>query len=128
MGFWKNTLSLGGIAVAGLVGVMTLTNPDNGSYEEYATQQLTVYLEENVCTELPSILGDLLSNQCGDLLRKNQTQINKLIKDGTTASNFVLFSVFHTRLEIPDMDAAPSYEFKTIGIFRQFFTYKAEET
>ena len=128
MGFWKNTMVLGGVAIAGLAGVMTLTNPDNGSYEKYATQKLTGYLEENVCTEIPSILEDLLSNQCGSLLRKNQAQIRKLISDGTTASNFILFRVFHTRLEIPDFDAAPSYEFETIGIFQRFYTYKAEET
>ena len=127
MGFGKTAIWLGGFAIAGLAGAMTLTNPDHGSYEKYATQKLTVYLEENVCTDLPGILGDLLSKQCGSLLRENQPQVRQLIKDSTKVSNFVLFSVFHTRLEIPEVDVAPSYEFETIGIFRRFYTYKAEE-
>ena len=128
MGFLKTTMFLGGVAIAGLAAAMAITNPGHGSYERYATQELTGYLEENVCPEVPSILEDLLSKQCGSLLRENQNQIRKIIGDSTNVSNFVLFSVYHTRLEIPEFGALPSYEFETIGIFQRFYTFKAEQT
>lgn len=128
MGFWKMATLLGGVAIAGLAAAMAITNPNHNAYESYATQKLTGYLEENVCPEIPSILGDWLSSHCGSLLKDNQTQIRKIISNNTTESNFVLFSLYRTRLEIPDVEAAPSYQFETLGIFQRFYTFKAEQT
>lgn len=128
MSFAKIATLLGGVAIAGLAGAMAITNPDHNAYESYAAQRLTGYLEDNVCPELPSILGDLLSNHCGSLLRDNQTQIQKIISDNTTGSNFVLFSLYRTRLEIPEVEAAPAYEFETLGVFHRFYTFKIEQT
>ena len=128
MGFSKTITMLSGLAIVGLAGAMAITNPDHRAYESYATQKLTGYLEENVCPEIPSILGDLLSNQCGSLLRDNQSQIQKIISNNTIESNFVVFSLYRTQLAIPEVEAAPSYEFETLGIFQRFFTFKAKQT
>ena len=128
MGFLKTITVLSGVAIAGLAAAMAVTNPNHRAYESYATQKLTGYLEENVCPEIPSFLGDLLGNQCASLLRENQTEIRRLISDNTTQSNFVLFSLYRTQLAIPEFEAAPSYEFETLGIFERFYTYKAKQT
>ena len=128
MGFLKTITVMGGLALTGLAGAMAITNPATGAYERYAAQKLTGYLEETVCPDLPSILEDLLSNQCGPFLRNNQAQIQKIISDHTTESNFVLFSLYRTQLAIPEIEAAPSYEFETLGVFQRFYTFKAKQT
>ncbi|PSN20512.1 hypothetical protein C7271_01820 [filamentous cyanobacterium CCP5] len=119
--------ALVGIALGALVGAMALTNPSRMAYEQYATRRLSNYLSRNVCTDLPAGFGNLLRQQCNQLLEANQNTLRTVIQGNTQVQNFVLFSIYRTQLTVPNLEVLPAYQVETLGIFNQFFTYKAIE-
>lgn len=114
-----------GAAIVGIGSALVVTNPNQAAYNEYATQRLTAYLQENACTQAPDVLGDVLQAQCSELLDRNQTQISQFVAQNTQRQNFGLFSLYQTDLAITNL--LPAYHFETVGVMQQFFTYKAEQ-
>jgi hypothetical protein len=55
----KSVTSIAAIALGGLGVVMAVTNPSQPEYEEYAVQQLTEYVKQEVCNSAPKIFGIL---------------------------------------------------------------------
>ncbi|NET30409.1 MAG: DUF4359 domain-containing protein [Cyanothece sp. SIO1E1] len=102
-----------------------ITNPETSDYEEYAVQSLTTYLKAKVCPQAPSFLGNSLEAQCASLIDSNQSEIQRLISNGTKRENFVFFSIYQTNLSVASF--IPSYEFETVGVLQKFYTYKTEE-
>lgn len=117
--------ALGGFVLAGLGLSMALTNPAQKDYEEYATEELTTYLKEEVCTEVPSFLGTFLQQQCTLVVDTGRPQIQQIITETTERQNFVVFSIYRTHLSIDSH--LPSYEFETVGVFQSFYIYLSEE-
>ena len=111
--------TVGGFVLAGLGLSMVLTNPGQKDYEEYATEELTTYLKEEVCTQVPSFLGDFLQQQCKSVVDTGRPQIQQIITETTERQNFVVFSIYRTHLSIDSH--LPSYEFETVGIFQNFY-------
>lgn len=128
----KFLLYLIGAAIAGIGVAMAITNPDRASYNEYATQQLTNYLETNVCTKAPRVLGDVLQEQCVSILQNNQAEIRQIVASNTERQNFLVLSIYKTDLSaeqfIPPVISAsvPAYHFETVGVFNRFIIYQAE--
>ncbi len=118
---WKFVASAGIAALAGLAGMLALTNPSEVAYEHFATRQLSTYADNQLCTQAP--FG--LQSECRRLLQQNQTQIQQLVANKTTRINLLLLSIYITDLSISSY--LPAYEFKTIGIAGQFHVYQAEE-
>lgn len=122
-----------GLGVAGLGAIAWVSNPSAVRYETYAGKQIAIYLKENVCTNsgdlLPIELGtmpkSILENYCQTLVDASQPQLGKLIVDQTSQQNYVFFSIYQTRLDLPD--PFPEYSFETVGIFNHFYTYRAEK-
>lgn len=125
MKFGKLIIGVGGIGLLGFGVIMALTNPTPGDYEAYATEELTSYLKENVCTQVSQPLQGLLQNYCKSLVDTGQPHLHQLIAQQTTRHNFLLFSIYQTQLSLPS--PIPGYEFQTVGVFQQFYTYQAEE-
>lgn len=126
----KNLRVLAYILGASLLGIGVatfVTNPQQSSYEVYATRRLTTYLGANVCTE-----AGILSSVCNSALNDNQSQIKKFIATNTDRQNFLFWSIYKTDLAAGDLlpsalqDAVPAYHFETVGIFSSFYTYEAE--
>ncbi|MGG6297388.1 DUF4359 domain-containing protein [Leptolyngbya sp. AN02str] len=129
------------LASAALIGValaMTLTNPDEPEYETFATQRLSVYLQDNVCTDLPTLLGNNLSNACVELVNTNQPQIRSLITKNTLRRDFTFLSLYTTDLRPQDLlpsdvqaflppGTLPAYRVETVGAFNRFWIYRAEQ-
>ncbi|GAB4227498.1 MAG: hypothetical protein Kow00121_56240 [Elainellaceae cyanobacterium] len=115
--------SLLGIGVATIV-----TNPDQDSYEAYASQRLSIYLQDNVCNR-----ASILESTCESALRDNQPQIQQFITQGTERQNYLFWSVYRTNLSVDELlpsvvqGLVPSYHFETVGIFSSFYTYRAEQ-
>lgn len=122
---WKLITGVGGVGLLGFSGFMALTNPGQRDYEAYATEQLTSYLKENVCTQVSQELQGLLESYCKSLVDTGQPQLRQLIAEQTTRHNFLLFSIYQTQLSLPS--PIPGYEFQTLGMFQQFYTYEAEQ-
>ncbi|MDX2214691.1 MAG: DUF4359 domain-containing protein [Oculatellaceae cyanobacterium bins.114] len=115
-----------GAALVGVGVAMALTNPGQAAYDEYATEQLTQYLKDNACTQAPSLFGNRLQEQCGELLDDNQSKVRQFISRNTERQNFLILSVYKTDLAIAELGPLlPSYHFETIGVFQQFYIYKA---
>jgi hypothetical protein len=119
-------------AIFGLVGVgMAVTNPNQAAYETFATEQLTVYLQDNVCKKVP--VGFNLNQQCRSALRSNQDQLRQLISESTKRQNFGLFSLYTTDLSIDSWLPAylsaslPSYHIETAAAFQNFYIYQAKQ-
>lgn len=119
----KNLILIGGMVLLGLAGIMVATNPTDTDYERFATQELSTYIETNVCGGTPLPFG--LGSQCTFLLQSNQAQIQRLIADSTHQQNFLFFSLYTTNVSLDD--SLPSYHFETLGVLQNFHTFKIQE-
>jgi hypothetical protein len=117
-----------GIAVlAGTVGVLAATNPGPAAYDAYASQQAALYLNEELCSEIPGALANLVPGRCAEMIVALQPQIQSLIRDRTQRLNFGILSIYRTAFQVPGFALIPSYQVETLGIFGRFFIYKAAE-
>ncbi|MFB2891317.1 DUF4359 domain-containing protein [Aerosakkonemataceae cyanobacterium BLCC-F50] len=130
---WNLPLSLGTAIVTGLLVSLAISNPSQSEYEEYATQELTEYLQKNVCPQAPKIWGKSLKRECKRLVNSNQSEIKDFISQGTERYNFLLFSIYKTELSITQVSPflpsglLPSYHFGTLAVGHQFYIYQAEQ-
>lgn len=115
------------LLLAIVIGGFVATNPETEDYLQYASRQANVYLTEEVCDELPPGVGDLLSEQCPELVQTLQPQVLSLIRDRTERLNLGVASLYRTSLEIPGFVVLPRYEIETVGILGQFITYRASQ-
>ncbi|MEM9163721.1 MAG: DUF4359 domain-containing protein [Cyanobacteria bacterium P01_F01_bin.4] len=114
-----------GIALAAGGVALAVTNPGPSDYETFAINQLTQYVSSTVCEEIPGNLNQVLQNPCAKLLDNNSEEVRQLVREQTHRSNFVLFSLYKTRLAVPGLDTLPAYEVKALGMGRNFFIYQA---
>jgi hypothetical protein len=121
----QRVMWVGGVALVGLGGFLTITNPSSQAYEQYATERLTLYLKEEGCTQISQQLGGVVQSFCKSLVDTGRPQIQQLIAQQTKRHNYLLFSIYQTELSLPS--PAPSYYFETIGAFENFYTYQVEE-
>ncbi len=121
----KPLASISLFVLAGLAVVMAITNPESSTYEEYAAEQLTTYLKDDVCNQVPKAFETLVQNSCASLIDSNRSQIQQIIARSTQRQNFILFSIYRTNLSVTSV--VPLYRFQTIGIMQNFYTYSAEQ-
>lgn len=116
-----------GITVTGMGAVMAITNPGQIDYEQYAAEELSSYLKENVCnqTQGQQEVKNLVRGYCKTLVDTGRPQIQDIIALTTKRQNFLLFSIYQTELSFPS--PVPSYQFGTIGVLQNFYTYEAQE-
>lgn len=115
------------VALACLGSVMAMTNPGQGEYEHYATDALTSYLKQSVCTKTAGDLKAALSSGCKTLVDTGRPNLHYIISQTTTRQNYVLFSIYETDFAFNSSSTLPSYQFGTVGIFQKFYTYEAFE-
>lgn len=130
---WNLPQSLGTAIVTGLLMSLAISNPSQSEYEEYAKEQLSEYVEQNVCPQAPKIWGKSLKQECKRLVNSNQSEIKDLISQSTERYNFILFSIYKTELSISKVspflpsDLLPSYHFGTLGVGYKFYIYQVEQ-
>ncbi len=117
--------AVGGALLAGGGVLMVCNNPGPKEYELYATESLSTYLKEEVCTQASSNLGPLVASYCKTLVDTGRPQIKHVIAETTVRQNFLVFSVYETTLSLSA--PLPSYQFQTLGVMKEFYTYQAEE-
>ena len=122
---WEISILASSIAVLAVGSAMAITNPRRQAYQEYAAEKMSVYIKKEICSEAPQALGDFLERQCNNLVDSGQQPIQKMIADSTQRHNYFLFSIYETNLSV--MSGLPSYQFKTIGVFQNFWTYESKE-
>lgn len=116
---------IGILALAILGAAMAITNPDEPSYEQYAVEQLTTYLTDDVCSQVPKAFENLVKNSCASIVDSSRPEIQQVISRTTQRQNFILFSIYHTDLSISP--AIPFYRFQTVGVMQNFYTYSAQK-
>ena len=125
MKLWQTTVSIAGGAIALLGTGLAMTNPGPAAYEDFAVHQLTRYLQNNICQELPPQLRQF-SEQCrslgSTLLDTARPQLQNLIAQNTRRENYLLFSIYRTGFSSPPLPRG--YEFETLGVFGQFYIYQ----
>ncbi len=116
---------MGGLLL-GITGItMLFTNPNQKEYESYATEMLSDYLKQEVCTQIAQELGGILTSYCKTIVDTGRPQIQQIIGQKTVRANYLLFSIYDTKLFMPS--PVPSYQFSTIGVLHNFYIYRAEE-
>lgn len=121
----KSLRYIGALVLTAIGVAMAITNPDRSTYEEYAVEQLTTYLTDDVCTQVPKAFESLIHNSCAAIVDSSRPQIQQIISKTTQRQNFILFSIYRTDLSISP--AIPFYRFQTVGILQNFYTYSAEK-
>ncbi|MBU7586088.1 MAG: DUF4359 domain-containing protein [Nostoc sp. TH1S01] len=111
------------IAVVGVA--MSKTNPTSKEYEDYAVNQLTQYLKNDVCKKTSKLIENLLNSRCDKLVDSTNPQMRELLEKTTERQDFLLFSVYRTDLTLGAW--LPGYKFETVGAFHNFYTYSAEQ-
>ncbi len=116
-------LSIVGLALVGAGVAMAATNPNDEAYQAYATEQLTVRLQETVCQDLGV---EFLQQQCNNALKSGQEKLKATIAQGTQRQNFVLFSIYKTDLTLP-IPLVPKFQVETVGAMNSFHIYKVQK-
>lgn len=130
-----------GLAVAllggGLVVGLAITNPGPAAFAEYGGGRLTALLVKEVCDQdgMTGVLR-LLIRQCPALIQSQRPALGTLVGINTRRRNFLLFSVYHTELDlaallpglrqIPDL-RLPRYEATTLAAAGQFLMLRSGE-
>ncbi|MBD2496650.1 DUF4359 domain-containing protein [Nostoc sp. FACHB-280] len=122
-------LTMMALAIATSIAVvsvaMSKTNPTSQEYEDYAVNQLTQYLKNDVCQKTSKLIESLLNSRCDKLVDSTNPQMRDLIRTTTERQDFMLFSVYRTDLTLGAW--LPGYKFETVGAFHNFYTYRAEQ-
>ncbi len=121
----KVTAMVGGLVLGVMGGMLIVTNPGQREYEAYATDALSTYLKQEVCNQVAQELRGALTSYCKTLVDTGRPQIQQIIAQKTIRANYLLFSIYETKLWMPS--PVPSYQFTSLGIFEQFYTYEADE-
>ncbi len=122
---WEISILISSIAVIGIGSAMAITNPRRQAYREYAADKLGTYLKKEVCADAPEALGGFLQRQCNNLVDSGQKPLQEMIAKSTERHNYFLFSIYETNLSL--MSGLPSYQFKTVAVFQNFWTYESKE-
>jgi hypothetical protein len=115
----KIVASIGAVGLLGLGAAMAIANPRPEAYDNYAATQLTQYLNNVACEKVP--MG---KKPCLSLVQSAQPQISQLISQNTERHNFLLFSIYKTKFNLPLL---PTYQFETLGAMQNFYIYKQEK-
>ncbi len=118
----RQVVPIGILAICGLGGMMTLSNPDRQAYEAYAVDRVGD-LARDQCDRAPAGLGILLQGPCRAAIESFKPQIRPLLSATTNRQNFVFFSIYKSDISIPAVNLDAKVE--SIGMFNNFFTYKA---
>lgn len=116
---------IGAVALVGIASAMIITNPNRRAYRSYAADKMSIYLKEEVCSDAPQAFGNFLQKQCNNLVDVGQKPMQDIIAKSTERKNYLLFSIYETDLSIAP--GLPSYQFKTIGAFQNFWLYQSKE-
>ncbi len=124
---------VGLVALVGIGGGLTLTNPSPETYAEEASHKLVEKLQTETCSELSNTFGINLQEQCRNVVADLRPQLKGLIETSTERTNLGVVSHYKTKLTadslLPDFLSGqlPSYEVESIGVATQFMFYRAEE-
>jgi Domain of unknown function (DUF4359) len=128
---WQWVAGIVGLGLVGVGVVMALTKPDDAAFERFAMGQIKTEL----CPQAP--LG--LDKQCPRFVDENREPIGKWVRSNTRTQDYGLFSRSETDLSltalIPDsarpllglMPLPPTYHLESIGVFGNFYIYKAQK-
>ena len=114
--------SVSGFFLLVLIGCMVITNPSQRDYEDYASEKLVFYIKERVCLE-PKV-NVLLQRYCNTLIDTSRKQFANFLSQKTQRHNYLLFSIYKTDLSLPA--PIPRYQFETIAILENFYTYESD--
>lgn len=123
----KLSVLLGTVLLAIATAALVTTNPGPEAYIRYVSNQAETYLSEEICTDLPPSITELLGGQCGEVVQSLQPQLDTLIRDRTQRFNLAIASIYRTSLGIPNFPMLPQYRVETLGIAKRFITYRATE-
>ncbi|MFS8907349.1 DUF4359 domain-containing protein [Synechococcus sp. OH2] len=119
-----------GLALAGGVAALAITNPTPEAYGAYAGEQLAAYATREYCAQLPAFLPTLIE-ECHALVQELQPELAELFLRQTRRQNFILFSLYSTDLSLlnfgPLGSSLPTYHFQTLAVAGQFYTYEIRE-
>ena len=108
-----------GTGILVLLGVaMAATNPNQVQYNQFAAQKAATFIQNDICEapiDIPDIVRSFLRGGCTAWASNSQSSIANYIDQNTDRQNFILFSLYTTKL--------PTHQLKAVGIFEQFYLY-----
>lgn len=120
----KLTPLISGLIVLGIAGGMVATNPNRESYQNYAATEMNTRLKKEVCSDLS---GDFVKSQCESFLDMTKERMRGIVANSTQRQNYFLFSIYETEFNFSPIPKVKSYQFTTVGVFNNFWTFEAKE-
>ena len=119
-----------------LVGVATIglasTNPNPSEFEDFAGDQLTRLVTEELCSEdgLPMMLR-LVIRDCPALVQSQNRTLGRLARQHTQRRNFGILSLYSTDMGgqqiLPNL-RLPRYSALTLGAAGRFVVVQSDQT
>ncbi len=124
---WQSRLAKSAFIFLPVAGIMSITNPQQDAYVDYAASRLTSEIQNSICQgpQLPAGLlweevGKYTTDTCKSGLATGLAWQDKTIKEfianSTKRQNYFLLSTYTTKVS--------GYNFRTIGAFGNFLTFQ----
>ncbi|MEM6610701.1 MAG: DUF4359 domain-containing protein [Cyanobacteria bacterium P01_C01_bin.72] len=120
-----NKQGVAGIIAGGIGAIALATNPGEAGYRQYVDAKIKTELKDQICAQVAADLGVWLESQCHILLGTASPYLAEAIAMQTERENFYLFSLYQGDLSLPN--PLPKYQVATVGIFGNYYTYKAKK-
>jgi Domain of unknown function (DUF4359) len=123
---WQKVLLSVSLVIALIGWAMALTNPAPDRYEDFVLEQLKNRLQSECSRAGDGLLGALASATCRTMTVTSTPYFNQtvrpLVVSGTKRSDFLFFSIYVTKLSIPQLSFSTQVE--SIGAFNSFLVYR----
>ena len=118
-------VGIAGIIVGSIGAIACVTNPGVAGYRQYADDKIKTEIKEKICTQVAADVGVWLEGQCHILVSTASPYLAEAISQQTERQNFYLFSIYQADLSLPT--PLPKYHVATLGIFGNYYTYRAKK-
>ncbi len=110
------------IGLGSLASIMVATNPDEAAYTDFATNTVTVAMQDGVCQSdaldkwfgpVGATVGETCEAVIGSGADRQQAALRDVVTRNTEVNNYGLFTLYRTATPLVD-------DFRAVGVFNRF--------
>jgi Domain of unknown function (DUF4359) len=127
MAKWQTLLISSSLLAIGLVASLIFTNPSAAAYEDYVIEEVRRRAQQECSRASANTIGAVVANiTCQKMMAAGHPYLRNLLKpliaDRTTRHNWGIASIYHTQIDVDELNFKGQIE--SIGILDRFYTYQ----